>query len=179
MSPHNLNQPAWAVHLAKQHVVDLPLNAQQIIDLETQADWGKSGGALTLSRRHWWHNRTDWATPWKTIATAAIVHSPIAFTTITQAALTGAIADASAGQTTHRYLLIVVSALEAAHSIGASPAPDYLAQVASRANEDIVPSLKIIYQAVRQALAQRGDPDATSTAATLLAVNINDPELWT
>ncbi|MFG2006842.1 DUF4365 domain-containing protein [Spirillospora sp. NPDC048911] len=165
--------------LAEHGVVDLPLDAQQIIALECRAGWAFRAGALALSRSHWWHDRMDWVTPWKTIAAAAADHAPASLTAITQAALTGSIADVSTGEAPRRYLLVVVAALEAAHSTGSAPTPDYLTQLASRAADGLAPSLKTVFHTLRESLTRHGDTDAASTAAALLTIDVTEPSLWT
>jgi hypothetical protein len=178
-----VNQPAtdqMYLLLGRHGVVDLPLTADQIIELERDANWSNGPGALALSRRQWWQRRPDvWSNEWMSVAEAAARHSPNALTTISKAALSGSLQHSSAGQATQRYQQIVVVALEAVYAVGATPPLGFLDDLASLAVGNVTPQLKYVYHALRAALQQRGVADAIAAAATLMPeVEVADPALW-
>lgn len=92
--------------LVGHYVMDLPLTAEGITTLAATQDWLPGPAHTTLARPGWWsHHRTGWEDPWLRIATQARAHSPQALTTITKAALTGALQPRDNGGYTREVIL--------------------------------------------------------------------------
>src|SRR5439155_13595641 len=99
------------MRLAADGVVDLPLDGDQIVDLERDGGWGGTGGGVTLGRRQWWQQTgAGLVDAWRTIAGYAAQASPQAFVRLTQIALQGALHHVAPGLRTQRYQQIVVTA---------------------------------------------------------------------
>ncbi|GGL51532.1 DUF4365 domain-containing protein [Planomonospora parontospora] len=176
--------PASPAHLqlllAEQYVVDLPLSAEQIIELHRRAEWQVGPGTAALARPQWWqHLGASWPAAWQAIATAAAQHAAGTLITLTQTALRGSLQHVPAGERSRRYLEVTVAALKAAHHTGQSVPPDVLDQFADGFNNAIPPAPKIIFHALRAALHQHGTADPAAAAACLLPSVYDDPATWT
>lgn len=56
--------------------MDLPLGAEDIIELAASRDWLPGPAHTTLARPGWWlHHGTGWDDPWLQIATQARAHA--------------------------------------------------------------------------------------------------------
>ncbi len=171
---------AMLIRLAAECVVDLPLDGDQIVGLERDSDWRGISGGLALSRRQWWQRvGAGWTEPWRTVAGHAALASPQAFVRMTQVALYGALQHGAPGLRTQRYQQIVVAALDAAQQAGHPVPPDYLAQLAALAPEDVAPKPKYVYQALIAALREKTVEDPEVQAAALLPHLRFDPDTWT
>ena len=163
------DQPAMYRRLAGHYVVDLPLGADDIIALAAASDWGPGPAHTALARPAWWHYQgTAWEGTWLQIATQARIHSAAALTTITSAALTGAIQHVSPSYSTQRYQQIAVIALLACHDAG-HPSPDgLLAEIAQNARPGLAPQPPYVLAALIGALRERAVPEPEETAMRLL-----------
>jgi len=107
------------MRLAAEHVVDLPLDGDQIVGLERDSGWRGTCGGAALSRRQWWQRvGAGWTEPWRSIAGHAVLALPEAFVRMTQFALQGALQHVASGLHTQRYQQIVVAALDAGQQVG-------------------------------------------------------------
>lgn len=163
------NQPATYRRLAGQYVVDLPLSAADITALAADADWQPGPAHTALARPAWWrHHDSGWENTWLQIATQARSHSADALTTITKAALTGALQHVSVGYVTQRYQQIAVLAVIACHDVGQPTPPGLLDELARGADPARVPQPPYVLAAVTSALSERGVPNPEETAMRLL-----------
>jgi len=163
------NQPATYRRLAGQYVVDLPLSAADITALAADAGWQPGPAHTALARPAWWrHHEAGWGITWLQIATRARSHSADALTTITKAALTGALQHVSPGYVTQRYQQIAVLAVIACHDAGQPTPPGLLDELARGADPARVPQPAYVPGAVTSALSERGVPNPEETAMRLL-----------
>ena len=100
--------------------------------------------------------------------TQARSHSADALTTITKAALTGALQHVSPGYVTQRYQQIAVLAVIACHDAGQPTPPGLLYELARGADPARVPQPPYVLAAVTSALSERGVPNPEETAMRLL-----------
>ncbi len=155
--------------LAGHYVMDLPLTAEDITTLAATQDWLLGPAHTTLARPGWWsHYGTGWEDPWLRIATQARAHSTEALTTITKAALTGALQHVTTGLSTQRYQRIAVLALAGCHDAGLPPPDGLLGHLAEQAHPRVVPRPPYVLLALIQELQQRHVPDAEDVARRLL-----------
>jgi len=155
--------------LASHYVMDLPLSAEDIIELAACHDWLPGPAHTTLARPGWWrHHGTGWDDPWLQIATQARAHSPEALTTITKAALTGALQYVQPGYSTQRYQQIAVFALLGCHAARQQAPDGLLDQFAEQAHPRLVPRPPYVLLALINQLQQRDLPDAEDVARRLL-----------
>lgn len=155
--------------LAGHYVMDLPLTAEDITALAGTQDWLPGPAHTTLARPGWWHHHgTDWEDPWLQIATQARAHSPEALTTITKAAVTGALQYVTTGLSTQRYQRIAVLALAASHHAGLPAHDGLLSRLAEQAHSCVVPRPPYVLLALINELQQRHVPDAEDVARRLL-----------
>jgi hypothetical protein len=161
--------------LADQYVVDLPLSTADITALAAARDWVPGPAHTALARPAWWrHHDTGWGDTWLQIATQARTHSASALTTITNAALTGAIRHVGPSYNTQRYRQIAVLALLACHDVG-QPSPDgLLGQLAQHTRPGLAPQPPYVLAALISALRQRAAPGPEEAAMRLLP-GINPP----
>ena len=163
------DRPATFRCLAGQYAVDLPLSAADITALAAAADWLPGPAHTALARPAWWrHHETGWEDAWLQVATQARSHSAEALTTITKAALTGALGHVSSGYVTQRYQQIAVLAVIACHDAGQPPPSGLLDELAQGADPARVPQPTYVLAAVISALGKRGVPDPEETAMRLL-----------
>ena len=163
------DQSATYQRLADQYVVDLPLSAADITALAAGADWLPGPAHTALARPAWWrHHDTGWEGTWLQIATQACSHSADALTTITKAALTGALQHVSPGYATQRYQQITVLAVIACHDVGQPSPPGLLDELAQGADSARVPQPPYVLAAVISALRERSIPNPEETAMRLL-----------
>ena len=120
---------------------------------------GRPGGATT---------KPAGKITWLQVATQARSHSADALTTITKAALTGALQHVSPGYATQRYQQIAVLAVLACHDSGQPTPPGLLDELARGADPARVPQPPYVLAAVTSALGERGVPDPEETAMRLL-----------
>ncbi len=155
--------------LAGQYAVDLPLGAADITALAAGAGWLPGPAHTALARPAWWrHHDTGWEDTWLQVATQARSHSAEALTTITKAALTGALQHVSPGYATQRYQQITVLALIACHDAGQPTLPGLLDELAQGADPARVPPPRYVLAAVISALRERSVPNPEETAMRLL-----------
>jgi hypothetical protein len=163
------NLAAIYQRLAGHYVMDLPLTAEDITAMAGPQAWLPGPAHTTLARPGWWHHHSmTWEDSWLRIAAQARTHSPEALTTITKAALTGALQYVTTGLSTQRYQRIAVLALAACHQAGL-PAPDgLLGRLAEHAHPRVVPRPPYVLLALINELEQRHVPDAEDVARRLL-----------
>lgn len=163
------NLAATYQRLASYYVVDLPLTADDITALAASHDWLPGPAHSALARPGWWrHHDSGWTDPWLRIVTIARAHSDDALTTITKAALTGALQYARPALRTQRYQEIAVLALLGCHNAG-QPAPGgLLGQLAEKAPPDLTPRPPYVLLALIKQLQQRGVHDPEQAALRLL-----------
>jgi hypothetical protein len=163
------NQPATYRRLAGQYAVDLPLSAADITALAADAGWQPGPAHTALARPAWWrHHDTGWGIAWLQIAIQARSHSADALTTITKAALTGALQYVSPGYVTQRYQQIAVLAVVACHDAVQPTPPGLLDELAHGADPARVPQPPYVLAAVTSALSEGGVPNPEETAMRLL-----------
>lgn len=153
------------LRLAREGVVDLPLNQDHLLVLGDEHDWQAGPALLLLSRAPWWrqHER-DWPALWRTVAVAAGQASAAGLTATTGAALAGALAASSPGRATQRYQQLLVEALDAVADTGAAVSTDYLQRLAVDAGAGVAPRPRHVHAALVQRLHERGVPDASRVA---------------
>jgi hypothetical protein len=118
--------------LASHYVVDLPLDADDIIEIAAANDWHPGPAHTALARPAWWHSQSpDWPGTWLAVVTEARKHSAVAFLDITKAALTGALNSVTPGHRTMRYQELVVISLTACHLAGTAAPLGLLDQLAA------------------------------------------------
>ena len=155
--------------LAGQYVADLPLDADGITKLAAASHWEPGPAHTALARPGWWSQRdTGWEGDWLQVATQARHHSARALTTITMAAITGALAHARPSHATQRYQQLAVHALLACHDTR-QPAPGgFLDELARHARGGLAPDPRYVLKALITALANRGAADPVTPAIRLL-----------
>jgi hypothetical protein len=156
-----LNQPAMYRRLAAHYVVDLPLDADDIIAIAVDGDWHPGPAHTALTRPAWWQAQdTAWPGIWLPVAAEARKHSAVAFLDITKAALTGALNSVASSYRTMRYQELLAITLTACHFVGAT-APlellDHLAGFALSAfpERQVAPHPQFVLRALERELAQR------------------------
>ena len=106
-------------NLAGHDVVDLPLDAEDIIEIAAGGDWHPGPAHTALARPAWWQAEgAGWPSTWLPVAVDARKHSATAFLGITKAALTGALNSVTGSYRTMRYQELIVIALTACHVAG-------------------------------------------------------------
>ncbi|MER6589666.1 DUF4365 domain-containing protein [Micromonospora chalcea] len=171
------SQVSTLVHqLAAAFVVDLPLDADTLAEIETDGKW-RGPGLVNLSRSQWW-TRPDSINTWRSITVHARRVSEDNLTLVTKFALQGALQDLPAGQRTQRYQQILVAALDALHESGL-PAPDtYLDDLTAATAGGIAPEQRFIFRALIEALRQRGVDAPEIEAITMLPQIANNTQTW-
>jgi hypothetical protein len=155
--------------LAADYVVDLPLNADDIIALAIGREWEPGPAHAAVSRAGWWqHHQNDWKEEWLTIATAARGSGADALTTMTRAALTGALSQIGGGFETQRYQEIVVLALVACHLANSSAPDRFLALLGELAAPTVPPRPGYVVTALDRELQSRSLGEPFLTAHDLL-----------
>ena len=156
LSPHSALR-----RLASQYVVDLPLDADDLVEIAAADGWRPGPAHTALARPAWWQAQdADWPGTWLPVAAAARKHSAVAFLDITKAALTGALNSVTSGYRTMRYQQLVVTALTACHVAGTT-APlgllDHLAAFALAAfpGHAVAPRPQFVLGALERELARR------------------------
>ena len=161
--------PATYRRLASQYVADLPLTADDITALAAVGEWLPGPAHTALARPGWWrHHDSDWTGTWLQIATQARGHSALALTTITKAAITGAIQHARPSFRTQWYQQIVVLALLGCHNAGQASPDGLLDQLAEKSPPGLPPRPPYVLKALISELRQRAVPDAEDAARRLL-----------
>ena len=147
--------------LAGHYVVDLPLDADDIIELAAGGDWRPGPAHTALARPAWWHAQgTGWPGTWLPVAAEARNHSATAFLDITKAALIGALNSVTSSYRTMRYQELLVTSLTACHTAGTT-APlglfDHLAAFALSAfpGHGVAPHPQFVLRALERELTQR------------------------
>jgi Domain of unknown function (DUF4365) len=163
-----LDQASIFGRLAAHYVADLPLSVADMITIAARNGWDAGPAHATLARPAWWqHQGSNWSESWLTIATEARLHSASALTTITAAALTGAVNAVAPSHYTRQHQELAVITLIACHAAG-RPAPegliDHLATITGPA---IAPRPQFIREALERELSRRFGPDACQHAWTL------------
>jgi hypothetical protein len=164
-----LNEPVVTRSLADQYVVDLPLDAADIITIASDHDWIPGPAHTALARPEWWrHHEEDWGDIWLAIATHARQHSPRALVDVTKAALTGAIEQVRSGLRTQRYQQLIVLALVACHQAGRPSPPGLLDDLAQHAGPGLAPRSPFVLTALIKEFTDRSVEDADLVARRLL-----------
>jgi hypothetical protein len=147
--------------LASHYVVDLPLDADDIVAIAAASDWRPGPAHTALARPAWWQAQdADWSGTWLTVATEARKHSAVAFLDITKAALTGALNSVTSGYRTMRYQELLVISLTACH-LADTIAPlgllDHLATftLAAFPGHVVAPHPQFVLRALERELIQR------------------------
>lgn len=87
-----LNWHSILRRLAGHYVVDLPLDASDIIAIAATSDWCPGPAHTALARPAWWQAQSaGWPDTWLQVTVDARTHSAAAFMDITKAAPTGAL----------------------------------------------------------------------------------------
>jgi len=169
-----LSNQAVLRRLAAHYVVDLPLDADDIIAIAADGDWRPGPAHTALARPAWWQAQDrDWPGTWQPVAAEARKHSAVAFLDITKAALTGALNAVTSSYRTMRYQDLLAVSLTACHTAGAI-APlgllDYLAGFVLSAfpGQQLAPRPQFVLRALERELAQRSVPHAYETARAIL-----------
>ena len=169
-----LAQQAVYRRLAAHYVVDLPLNADDIIAIAVGGDWHPGPAHTALTRPAWWQAQdTAWPGTWLPVASEARKHSAVAFLDITKAALTGALNSVTSSYRTMRYQELLVVSLTACHVAGAT-APlgllDHLAGFVLSAfpRHQVAPRSQFILSALERELAQRSVAHPHEAARVIL-----------
>jgi hypothetical protein len=114
-----LNRHSVLRRLASQYVVDLPLDADDLVEIAAADGWRPGPAHTALARPAWWQAQgAGWPGTWLPVAAEARKRSAVAFPDITKAALTGALNSVAGGYRTMRYQELVVIALTACHVAG-------------------------------------------------------------
>lgn len=164
-----LNEPVILRGLAEQYVVDLPLNAADIVAVAGGHDWRPGPAHTALARPECWrHHEGDWSGTWLEIATHARRHSPRALVDVTKAALTGAIEQVRGGLRTQRYQQLIVLALVGCHGAGRPSPSGLLDDLAQHAGPGLAPRPPFVLTALIKELTDRSVEDADLLALRLL-----------
>ncbi len=151
-----LNEPVILRGLAEQYVVDLPLNAADIVAVAGGHDWRPGPAHTALARPECWrHHEGDWSGTWLEIATHARRHSPRALVDVTKAALTGAIEQVRGGLRTQRYQQLIVLALVGCHGAGRPSPSGLLDDLAQHAGPGLAPRPPFVLTALIKELTDR------------------------
>ncbi|GLZ02395.1 DUF4365 domain-containing protein [Actinoplanes sp. NBRC 103695] len=135
--------------LAAQYVVDLPLDADDAAAVAAETDWEVGPVHVLLSRPAWWkHCGQTWPDSWYTIAKAARLHSDTALTSMTKAALSGAIQDVTPGLRTRRYQELTVIALRACHAASKNVPHNFLVDLADSVGQDVAAAPTFLLRAL-------------------------------
>jgi hypothetical protein len=155
--------------LANEYVVDLPLNADDIVTLAASHDWKPGPAHTAISRPGWWkYHGNAWRETWLSVATSARQNSEEALTDLTRAALMGAIESVSPGAATQRYQQLVVLALVSCHRANQPTPTNFLDDLAEPAADHLPPRPAFVLQALIDELTQRSILDAIDAARRLL-----------
>jgi hypothetical protein len=156
-----LNPRSALRRLAGYYVVDLPLDADDIIELAASGDWRPGPAHTALARPAWWQAQdTGWPGTWLPVAAGACTHSATAFLDIAKAALTGALNSVTSSYRTMRYQELLVISVAACHTAGVA-APlgllDHLAGFALSAfpGHQVAPHPQFVLRALERELTQR------------------------
>ncbi|PWR11833.1 hypothetical protein DKT69_25730 [Micromonospora sicca] len=164
--------------LAAEYVVDLPLDGDDLAQLETDGEW-RGAGRLNLSRSQWWtHMNAASLDAWRAAARAAALISNDNLVVVTKYALHGALYACSPGHRTQRYLQVVVAALDSIHEAGLQIPDDFLDALKAATVENIAPGDRFVFRALIDALHARGVDDATGVAADMLPEVAADAATW-
>ena len=160
--------------LAGHYVVDLPLDAEDIIEIAAGGDWHPGPAHTALARPAWWQAQgPDWPSTWLPVAVDARKHSATAFLDITKAALTGALNSVTSSYRTMRYQQLLVITLIACHMAG-NTAPlgllDHLAAFTLSAfpGHEVAPRPQFVLRALERELTQRSVVHPHETARVIL-----------
>ena len=165
----SLNEPVVIRSLAEQYVVDLPLDAADIVAVASGHDWIPGPAHTALARPEWWrHHEGNWGDIWLEITTHARRHSPRALVDVTKAALTGAIGQVRSGLRTQRYQQLIVLALVGCHDAGRPSPSGLLDDLAQHAGSGLAPRPPFVLTALIQELTDRSVDDADLVARRLL-----------
>jgi hypothetical protein len=147
--------------LAGHYVVDLPLDADDIIAIAASNDWRTGPAHTALARPAWWQAQgAGWPGTWLAVATEARKNSAVAFLDIIKAALTGLLNSVTGSYRTMRYQELVVIALTACH-LADSTAPmgmlDHLTVFAVTAfpGQAVAPRPQFVLRALEREFTQR------------------------
>ena len=153
--------------LAACHVTDLPLTADDIIAIAGDTSWDAGPAHAALERPAWWeHQGAGWVETWLAIATTARRTSPGALSTITRAALAGAVSAVAPGLATRRHQELAVITLTACHEVGL-PAPEaLLGQLAEITGPATAPRPQFVLAALDQELSRRYGPAAHTSPSS-------------
>jgi hypothetical protein len=169
-----LNPRSARRRLAAHYVVDLPLDADDIIELAASGDWRPGPAHTALARPAWWQAQSaGWPGTWLPVAAEARTHSAVAFLDITKAALTGTLNSVTSSYRTMRYQELLVTSLTACHTAGAT-APlgllDHLAAFALSVfpGHEVAPHPQFVLRALERELAQRSVAHPHEAARVIL-----------
>jgi hypothetical protein len=155
--------------LAEQYVVDLPLNAADIMAVASDHNWIPGPAHTALARPEWWrYHEGNWGDIWLEIATHARRHSPRALAEVTKAALTGAIGQVRSGLRTQRYQQLLVLALVGCHDAGRPSPSGLLDDLDQHAGPGLAPRPPFVLTALIKELTDRSVEDADLVARRLL-----------
>ena len=154
--------------LAAEHVVDLPLNGDDLAHLELDGDW-RGAGLLNISRSQWWKRAgAAGMDTWRSVALQAARVSGDNLVHVTTYALHGSLQDCPPGQRTRQYQQIVVAALDSLHEGGMPTPRNYLARLAEKTADGIAPEPYFVLQALATTMRQRGVHEPWAAAAITL-----------
>ena len=153
--------------LAACHVTDLPLTADDIIAIAGDTAWDVGPAHAALERPAWWeHQGAGWVETWLAIATAVRRNSPGALSTLTSAALAGAVSAVTPGLATRRHQELAVITLTACHEAGL-PAPEgLLGQLAEITGPATAPRPQFVLAALDEELSRRHGPAARTSPSS-------------
>jgi hypothetical protein len=162
------------LRLAGHYVVDLPLDADDIIELAAGGDWRPGPAHTALARPAWWQSQaTGWSGTWLPVAAKARSHSATAFLDITKAANSGALNSVTSSYRTMRYQELLVTSLTACPTAGTT-APlgllDHLAACALSAfpGHQVAPHPQFVLRAFEQELIRRSVTHPHEAARVIL-----------
>jgi len=142
--------------LAGQYVVDLPLEADDIVQVAADGDWRVGPAHTALARPAWWRAEGgDWPSTWLPIAVEARKRSATAFLDITKAALTGALPSVTSSYRTRQYQELVVIALTACHVADRAAPLGLLDHLAAFTGNAVAPRPQFVLRALERELAER------------------------
>jgi len=169
-----VSQHAVYRRLAAHYVVDLPLDADDLIAIAVNGDWYPGPAHTAITRPAWWQaQNTAWPGVWLPVAAEARRHSAVAFLDVTKAALTGALNSVTSSYRTMRYQELLVISLTACHVAGAT-APlgllDHLAGFALSAfpGHQVAPHPRFVLSALERELARRSVAHPHEAARVIL-----------
>jgi hypothetical protein len=165
------NRSALLRALASAHIVDLPLEAADVIALARDGQWQPGPAHTALARRGLWRNwEEDWKTPWRAICSAAAVVGMDPLISLSAAALNGALQHVAPSQMSARYAQTAAMALAQAYlhdgGIGSSLYIDALATHVVEVS--LIPGPLTFTTALSEELNYHQVADATAVAIELL-----------